>query len=510
METPRDFSEGSELDRRPETGVDGELWEPEAEPVDPDGQEPMVPCDSTIESDDVAPVEPEADIEAAIEEARPGELDVEKWRGECREMLGLVSTRKPSGSGGSLFLLITMGLFAASFLGRFSVRTIVLLVAACLIHELGHLAGMKLFGYRDLKVFFIPFFGAAASGKNIQAPKWQRATVLLLGPLPGLVLGMVLALTAVWFPAKWLSELAVVILVLNGFNLLPFMPLDGGRFLNEVLFSRNRMIEAAFGVFAALGLAAIGWLSGDYLIGGLGVFWLLLVPTGYQTRKLAESARGLSLPRVEALAMLPEAGLVRLYGIVRKRYLRLRSKTVPKTLMGVMEVVYEKAMQASASAGGTLVLLLTYFLVPPVLIGVSVVAFALGTGNSMNDVTRLQTAAIAGNRAEVESVLAEGVDVNAAGEGGGTALHWAALMGHVEVVKLLTENGAEVNAKNVPGDTPLHLAAAAGQAEVAAVLIVNGADVNARNTEGATPLRVGQAQGREEVVRLLREHGARE
>jgi hypothetical protein len=40
-----------------------------------------------------------------------------------------------------------------------------------LLHELGHLLAMQLFGYRNTSMLFIPFFGGVAMGKNEQATR---------------------------------------------------------------------------------------------------------------------------------------------------------------------------------------------------------------------------------------------------------------------------------------------------------------------------------------------------
>jgi len=60
---------------------------------------------------------------------------------------------------------------------------LLILLLVIVFHELGHYIGMWIFGYRDLRMFFIPFFGAAVSGVKYGVPVWQQATVLLLGPL---------------------------------------------------------------------------------------------------------------------------------------------------------------------------------------------------------------------------------------------------------------------------------------------------------------------------------------
>ena len=45
--------------------------------------------------------------------------------------------------------------------------------------------------------------------------------------------------------------------------------------------------------------------------------------------------------------------------------------------------------------------------------------------------------------------------MNATHNGGGTPLHWAARKGHQEIVELLIANGANVNAQDEDGGTPL-------------------------------------------------------
>lgn len=89
-----------------------------------------------------------------------------------------------------------MILFAASFgLGfGFSPQTLVILIVVPfvheLVHELGQLLGMWVFGYSDLTMFFVPFLGALASGRKAEIKPWQEAIVLVMGPLPGYLLGL--------------------------------------------------------------------------------------------------------------------------------------------------------------------------------------------------------------------------------------------------------------------------------------------------------------------------------
>jgi hypothetical protein len=81
----------------------------------------------------------------------------------------------------------------------------------------------------------------------------------------------------------------------------------------------------------------------------------------------------------------------------------------------------------------------------------------------------LVDAAVAGNKARVEALLAQGADINASvGTFSGTPLIEAASRGHKGVVELLIARGADVNGKGCfEGGTPLYYVAIRGQLEVA-------------------------------------------
>jgi len=102
------------------------------------------------------------------------------------------------------------------------------LVLVLLIHEGGHVLAMRAFGYANLEVLFIPGLGAAASGRKHHTTATERAMVSLMGPLPGLLFAFVAAFF-IPFESEFLANVMIFALMINGFNLLPLMPLDGGR-----------------------------------------------------------------------------------------------------------------------------------------------------------------------------------------------------------------------------------------------------------------------------------------
>lgn len=196
---------------------------------------------------------------------------------------------RPPANGSGIWLLISLGAFLLSQAGGFNLPSILLLVAVLALHESGHYIGMLLFGYRDVRMFFIPFFGAAVTGKKHAAPAWQQIIVLLLGPLPGIVLALVLYLILRPEQQTVAYEGIVMLLGLNAFNLLPLLPLDGGRVMHLLIFRRHPVLEVLFRLLAAAGLGGLALLSGLWILGLIAVFTVL--GTGFQYQMARQARR---------------------------------------------------------------------------------------------------------------------------------------------------------------------------------------------------------------------------
>jgi len=101
-------------------------------------------------------------------------------------------------------------------------------------------------------------------------------------------------------------------------------------------------------------------------------------------------------------------------------------------------------------------------------------------GGSDKD-AQLIYAAKGGNLSAVQTLLADGADINAKDTiYGTTVLMWAAAKGHSEVVELLLEKGTEVNAALNDGRTALWQASWKGRTEIVKLLLTAGADVDAK------------------------------
>jgi ankyrin repeat protein len=88
-----------------------------------------------------------------------------------------------------------------------------------------------------------------------------------------------------------------------------------------------------------------------------------------------------------------------------------------------------------------------------------------------------------------------------------TPLYAAALKGNIAEVELLIAEGAIVDEGNNEGKTPLYVAALKGHEAVVKQLIAAGADANAGLADGCSPLLVAAAHGHEAVVELLEKAG---
>jgi Zn-dependent protease len=183
------------------------------------------------------------------------------------ELKTLSSEEKKTGS--LVLLIITVMLFFSAQIVSTKWQEILILVGVLFFHELGHMTAMKLLKYTDMKMFFIPFFGAAVSGKNINPTALKSCIVSLMGPLPGIALSV--GLYFLFFLTKnyYLFKTAQVMMLLNVFNLLPIMPLDGGRFV-DVLFVNRRYFRFVFSILGAVTFLLLAASSHDFLLGLFG------------------------------------------------------------------------------------------------------------------------------------------------------------------------------------------------------------------------------------------------
>jgi Zn-dependent protease len=125
----------------------------------------------------------------------------------------------------SASMLVSVGAYALVWGWRFAVGFVLLLF----VHELGHVIQLRREGIRASAPMFIPFLGALVAMKEMPRDAAAEARVGLAGPVLGSIGALVpLAIYEINGGEFW-AALAFTGFLLNLFNLLPVLPLDGGR-----------------------------------------------------------------------------------------------------------------------------------------------------------------------------------------------------------------------------------------------------------------------------------------
>ena len=103
------------------------------------------------------------------------------------------------------------------------------LVSLLFVHEMGHVLEAKRQGLPVSAPFFIPFLGAAIQMKKMPQSAWHEALNGIAGPILGSIGAAVCWGFGEYYDSRPLIALAYLGFFLNLFNLVPFLPLDGGR-----------------------------------------------------------------------------------------------------------------------------------------------------------------------------------------------------------------------------------------------------------------------------------------
>lgn len=170
-----------------------------------------------------------------------------------------------------LSLLFFVGIFYLLF---GDLQYVLLVVVVLLVHEAGHLTAMKIFGYKELSMLFIPMLGAAVTGEKRRISQRQRVIILLAGPIPGIILGVIFAYLSVTTGNENYGTIASVFILLNAFNLLPFTPLDGGKVIETLFFSNKEIMKMVFLAISCAAMIVLGFLMQSYLLVLFGALWI--------------------------------------------------------------------------------------------------------------------------------------------------------------------------------------------------------------------------------------------
>lgn len=156
-----------------------------------------------------------------------------------------------------LNLFFILFLFASLYYGYIN-QSITIFISV-LLHEAGHAAAAKLLGIEVEEIELFPFGGVAKMEDITKYGGYLETIVALAGPL---ISGFIAA-TAAFFSKDshlW-GTIAQFNFILFAFNILPGLPMDGGRVLRNILL-HHMSYKRATKVMVVLGrLIAIGLVS---------------------------------------------------------------------------------------------------------------------------------------------------------------------------------------------------------------------------------------------------------
>ena len=189
-----------------------------------------------------------------------------------------------------------------------AVVAVVLFFSSLLAHELGHATRARREGM-EIAGITLWLFGGIAQFRGNFPSAGAEFRIAIAGPLVSLAIGVLALAVALLVPLPgavdgvvfWLGYINLVLLV---FNMIPALPLDGGRVLRSALWARKHDFLAATRTASAIGqgfgqfLIALGVVS--VLLGGsIGGLWLVfigwfLLAAAEGERAAAEAHRALS------------------------------------------------------------------------------------------------------------------------------------------------------------------------------------------------------------------------
>jgi Zn-dependent protease len=122
-------------------------------------------------------------------------------------------------------MLVSVAAYSLIWGWRFAVGFVVLIF----VHEMGHVIQLRREGIKASAPMFIPFMGAVIWSKSLGDNAYAEAKVGLAGPILGSLGAAALIPVADATGNELFRALAFTGFFLNLFNLLPVVPLDGGR-----------------------------------------------------------------------------------------------------------------------------------------------------------------------------------------------------------------------------------------------------------------------------------------
>ncbi|SFD28669.1 Zn-dependent protease (includes SpoIVFB) [Pseudoalteromonas denitrificans DSM 6059] len=167
---------------------------------------------------------------------------------------------------------VLAGASVAGYAWLFSIEFALVIVTCLVVHEYGHVKAMQYFGIKTKGIYLIPFVGGLAVSDDKINTRWQDVVISIMGPCFGLFMSLACIVLYYATEMELFAGAAVLSALLNLFNLLPILPLDGGHVLKSISFSMRSWVGLSV---CMSGIALGAWVA--YTFGlALLVFFLFV------------------------------------------------------------------------------------------------------------------------------------------------------------------------------------------------------------------------------------------
>ncbi|MEK8131359.1 M50 family metallopeptidase [Paenibacillus filicis] len=160
---------------------------------------------------------------------------------------------------------------------------ILTLFGIVLTHELGHVAAARSLGWRVREVQLLPFGGVAVMEEAPGTTAAHELAVALAGPLQNVwMMAVAYALTGLGvLPPLWGEYFIQANAIIAVFNLLPVLPLDGGKVMSALFglwlpYQRTLQLASGVSLVFSLAIVAAAGLHAFAGKGGIQLNWLLI------------------------------------------------------------------------------------------------------------------------------------------------------------------------------------------------------------------------------------------
>lgn len=167
----------------------------------------------------------------------------------------------------SVVLIGSMAVSVAAYASIWGWKFALGFVLLIFVHEMGHVVVLRARGIKAGWPVFLPFLGAFVSMQSTPRSVYEEAESALAGPIAGTAGALAVGYAAHIDGSNLLLSLAFTGLLLNLFNLLPALPLDGGRVagaLHPVIWLGGLLALLGFEIYRPSPVIPILLILGGY------------------------------------------------------------------------------------------------------------------------------------------------------------------------------------------------------------------------------------------------------